>query len=90
MRETLSKNAWVNLASYCTPVTISMADRLRDDDCLGAQAELGFVGLDGSPENPVAVAGYKAIKSASSPEVRRARIRCSEPLEHSLSVGSPI
>ena len=67
-----------------------MADRLREDDCLGALADLGFVGLDGDPENPMVVTGYKVIKGASSPEARRVRIRCSEPLEHLLSIDSPI
>jgi hypothetical protein len=46
---------------------------------LGALAELGFLGLDDDPDDPVVVTGFKAIRAASSPPAKRKRTGRSRP-----------
>lgn len=65
-----------------------LADRLREAG-LGALADLGFTGLDPSPEDPVIITGYKATATRKlTPAQRHANQALSAaraPVEHGFS-----
>jgi hypothetical protein len=56
---------------------------------LGALADLGFLGLDDDPDDPVVVTGFKATRArkltTSEKEVNRALAAAPAPVEHSFA-----
>ncbi|WP_261989230.1 transposase family protein [Streptomyces sp. uw30] len=86
---------WISAArpGRTRDITAARRDRIRSHlraAGLGALADLGFLGLDDDPDDPVVVAGFKATRARKLTTSEKEASRRSPPHAPRSSTASPI